>query len=736
MTDLAADRPDTVGAAPPELIEFVERIEDGACRIHFSAPDAYCAACIDTIERSLGALDGVKQARVNLTRRTVQVDFVGEAVLHQLPEVIRRSGYRNHPVDARDLEGRDPVLGELLRALAVAAFATIHVMFFSEAVWNGDPDPTTRQLFHWVSALVALPATVYAGRIFFRSAWAALSARRSNMDVPIAVGLIATCAISLFETIRGGEHAYFDASTMLLLFLLAGRTLEHVMRSQARSVVTTLARLAPRGAQVVGADGAVAYTPLERIEPGMELLLRPGDRVPVDSVLLSGRAELDLALVTGEPLPVLLETGASLPAGATNLGFAARVEAVRPASDSFLARAAALMEAAEGTRTRYRRIADRASAWYGPVIYVAAIVTFLGWGLAGAGWQVALVNAVAVLIVTCPCALALAVPMVHVIAAERLLRQGIVMRDGTALERLNAVRAAAFDKTGTLTEGHPVLVDTTADPDLFAVAARLAAASNHPLSRAIVAAHEPVEPPTAVEEYPGAGVEARIDGHLWRLGSPAFCGVPGGTADTTTVWLARNNGEAVARFSFDDALRPEAVATAAELRRLGLSLHVLSGDAAGPVDRIADAIGADAARSQLTPADKVEAVEALRATHGAVVMVGDGINDAAALRAADVSFAPAAAADVGRAAADFVLTRDRLDGVPFAIRVARGADRLVRQNLWLSLAYNLVVLPLAMAGMLTPLIAAVAMSSSSILVVLNALRLRVTRAPETGAPTS
>src|SRR5690606_28233664 len=334
---------------------------------------------------------------------------------------------------------------------------------------------------------------------------------------------------------------------------------EHVMRAQARSVVTTLARLAPRGAQVVGADGSTTYTPLDRIVPGMELLLRPGDRVPVDSVLRSERAELDLALVTGEPLPVSLETGASLPAGATNLGFAARVEAVRPASDSFLARAAALMEAAEGTRTRYRRIADRAAGWYGPVVYLAAAATFIGWAMFG-GWHAALVNAVAVLIVTCPCALALAVPMVHVIAAERLLRQGIVMRDGAALERLTTVRVAAFDKTGTLTEGRPSLAGTTASPDLLATAARLAAASNHPLSRAIVAAHGAVAAPAAVEEHPGAGVEAVVDGTAWRLGSPAFCGASDTAVDRTTVWLARD-GRPVARFTFDDRLRPEAVAT-------------------------------------------------------------------------------------------------------------------------------------------------------------------------------
>lgn len=721
MSDIAVGGVEAQEA--PDLIEFVERSESGRGLVYFAVPDAYCAACIFTIEAALRAVPGVAEARVNLSRRIVRVEFEGEDALQRVPEAIRRSGYRNHPVDAREVDGKDPAFNELVRSLVVAGFATIHVMFFSEAVWSG-VDPTTRQLFYWVSALVALPATIYAGRSFFRSALAALSVGRANMDVPIAIGLIATSALSLLETIVGGEHAYYDASTMLLLFLLAGRTLDHVMRARARSAVTNLARLAPRGGYAVDERGEAHYVPLDRIRPGMQLLLRAGDRLPVDCVLLSPHAELDMALVNGEPLPAPMQQGAVLPAGATNMGYAVMAESVRPASDSFLARTTALMEAAEATRTRYRRLADRAAEFYAPAVHLLAAATFAGWLVAGGDWHQALLNAVAVLIVTCPCALALAVPIVHVVAAERLLRHGILMRDGGALERLADVRAVALDKTGTLTEGRPRLVSATASEGLLAIAARLASASSHPLSQAIAAAVSPAAESVAVVEHAGQGVEATIDGARFRLGSAPFCGATETVEGSrSTVWMSRD-GQTVAAFTFDDALRADAVAATGELVASGLWVEVLSGDAASPVRRVAESVHAHHWGAGLRPEDKLRRIEALRQERGGVVMVGDGINDAAALRAADVSFAPGAAADVGRAAADFVLTRNDLAGVPFAYSVARNADKLVRQNLWFSVLYNAVVLPLAAAGMVTPLIAAVAMSSSSIIVVLNSLRLR------------
>ncbi len=717
----------TAEADDGDLLEFVASGADGARRLHLAVPDAYCATCIQTIEDALAGLPGVCNARVNLQRRRVQIDFNADCDPATLTDTVTRSGYRNHPIDPADVDDKDPALRELVSALVVSGFASAHTMFFSEAIWSG-VEGDTRTLFYWISALVAIPAVAYAGRPFFRSALAALRVGRANMDVPIAIALIATTGISVLETRLAGQHAYFDAATMLLFFLLIGRTLDHVMRGQARNAASNLARLAPRGAQRALPDGSLVFVRLEDIAPGMTLLLKPGDRVPVDCEVSGAPGAVDMALVNGEAMPVEASAGTQLPAGALVLDRPIEVVATRPAGDSFIARTTALMEAAEQVRTRYRGIADRASDLYAPLVHIAALATFIGWWVAGAGWHTALLNAVAVLIVTCPCALALAVPIVHVVAAGRLFARGILMKDGAALERLATVRHVAFDKTGTLTTGRPMLVGQVfGTGDWLPTASAIAAASNHPLAMALAAAGgEPM--PADCREVAGAGVEARIDGQVWRLGNARFCGaLDDGGGEGSRVWLARE-AEVVAAFDFGDDIRGDAAATVAQLRGQGVSTSILSGDRAGSVIRVARELGiADAAHS-LAPQDKVAAVEALREM-GPVAMVGDGINDAVALGAADVSFAPAAAADVGRAAADFVLINDRLLGVPFALWLARKADALVRQNLTLSMAYNIVVLPLAAAGMVTPLIAAVAMSSSSIIVVVNALRLRLQGPP-------
>lgn len=727
MTSLAA----AAGPAPVELDPFIAHAADGTGEICFAVPDAYCAACIEAIEGELRGTEGVLSARVNLSQRRVLIRYNERADVTSFTRRITRSGYRNFPVDATVDPGHDAALSELVRALAVSGFAAGNIMLFSVSVWAG-ADESTRALFHWLSALLALPAIVYAGRPFFRSAWSALRVGRTNMDVPISIGVTLTTALSLFETITGGEHAYFDASTMLLFFLLAGRTLDHMMRKQARSAVDNLARLSPRGAYQLLDDGGQAFVRLADIVPGMRFALKAGERVPVDASVIAGSGQIDMAMVNGESIPMAALPGTSLPAGAINLLGTLEIVADRPARDSFLARMTAYVEAAEDTRTKYRRIADRAAQLYAPVVHLTAAITFLGWLAMGVGWHAALLNAVAVLIITCPCALALAVPIVHVVAAGRLFANGVVMREGSALERMGAVRVAAFDKTGTLTLGTPVLVrQSPEDPALLAIAARLGAQSNHPLSRAIAAAAPDAigEQALSVTERPGLGVEASVEGVVWRLGSAAFCGAEDSDADSAShVWLARD-GEPVAMFAFRDDARGDAAATIASMARLGVPVHILSGDRPAAVAAVADAVGASSWSAGLAPEEKQAAIARLRAEHGAVLMVGDGINDAPALRAADVSIAPATAADIGRAAADFVLTNDRLAGVPFVLSIARRADRLVRENLGFAVAYNAVVLPLAILGHVTPLVAAIAMSSSSVVVVVNALRLRLGAGP-------
>jgi Cu2+-exporting ATPase len=704
-----------------EALALLSRpLGDGMRQLEFAVPDAHCAACIRTIESGLVALPMVRSARVNLSRRRVRVTFDPAAgAVADLPAAIRTSGYHTYVLDPGQESAGDPVFRELLLALAVAGFAAGNIMLFSVSVWAG-ANEATRDLFHWISAIIALPAVAFSGRIFFRSAWRALRVGRTNMDVPISIGVILATALSLYETLRSGEHAYFDASTTLLFFLLAGRTLDHLMRERARSAITGLARLQPRGATRVHEDGRREYVQLDEIVPGMVFELRAGERVPVDGTVLGEGGTFDRSIISGEAAPQFVEAGGEVEAGAANLSGLLMLKAERASTESFLTRMARMMDAAETARTRPRRIADRAAAVYAPVVHALALATFLGWGVLGGDWHVALVNAVAVLIVTCPCALALAVPMVHVVAAGRLFERGILMKDGAALERAAEADGVAFDKTGTLTYGRPRLVARQDDATSATMAATLAGASTHPLSRALTEAlgGAPV-PLTGVRERPGLGVEAKVGGVTWRLGSAGFCGVTADAEESlSSVWLSRA-GDVQAVYRFHDELRSDAARTVRELETMDLPVRLLSGDREAVVAATARQVGIAEARAGLRPEDKVAAVAA-----GQTMMVGDGVNDAPALRAAYVSMAPSTAADIGRTAADFVFTGNGLSAVPFVIATARRAASLVRQNLVIAIGYNAIAVPLAVAGYVTPLIAAVAMSSSSLIVVANAVRLR------------
>ncbi len=715
--------PDALEQDEAALLLLSRRLPDGARQLEFAVPDAHCAACIRSIETELAALPQVANARVNLSRRRVRVVFdPAQGPVTELSTAIRRSGYHNYVLDQADDQSGDPVLRELVRALAVAGFAAGNIMLFSVSVWAG-ADQVTRDLFHWLSALIAVPAVAYSGRVFFRSAFRALRVGRTNMDVPISIGVILATALSIFETLNSGPHAYFDASTMLLFFLLAGRTLDHLMRERARSAITNLARLAPRGATQLHPDGRREYLSLAEIAPDMLLEIRPGERVPVDAIVESPHGSFDTAIVTGESAPRALVTGEKVMAGANCLGSPVIVRAVARAEDSFLSRMVALMEAAEGARTRHRRIADRAAAVYAPIVHTLAAATFLGWGLLGGNWHVALLNAVAVLIITCPCALALAVPIVHVVAAGRLFERGILMRDGAALERAAEVDRVALDKTGTLTLGAPRLVrHWVGDPEALRIAGALAETSLHPLSRAVadLAGHAPSLPVADRRELPGLGIEGRIDGATWRLGSATWCGLAeAGDSGETEVWLSCD-GVARASFGFADSLRTDAAETIARLGSLGLPVQLISGDLPRPVEAAAWAAGIDHFQAQMLPEEKLAVV-----SQGRTLMVGDGVNDAPALMAAHVSMAPADAADIGRNAADFIFTGGRLGAVPFVVDTARRAAAMVNENLLFAVGYNAVAVPLAVTGMVTPLIAAVAMSASSVVVVLNALRLRL-----------
>ncbi len=531
------------------------------------------------------------------------------------------------------------------------------------------------------------------------------------MDVPISIGILLATGMSLYETFRGGEHAYFDAAISLVFFLLIGRTLDHVMRERARSAVKGLSRLAARGALVLQPDGTRVYLPVNEIAPGMTSLLAAGERVPVDGRVTNGRSELDVSLVSGESLPQPVREGTQLQAGTMNLTGPLTIVATATARNSFLAEMTRMMEAAEGGRSNYRRIADRAASLYAPVVHLTALLTFIGWMAAAGDLHQAVTIAIAVLIITCPCALGLAVPMVQVVAAARLFENGIMVKDGSALERLAEIDTVVFDKTGTLTLGNPQLVNADEiAQELLALASAIASHSRHPYSRALAAAgNSQVHAAfTDVSELPGFGLEARADSTTPPV------------SERSEVVLARD-GVYLAGFHFHDSLRRDAREAITTLKGEGLSVEVLSGDREQPVSELAGALGLDYT-ANVSPLEKVARIRTLTATGRKVLMAGDGLNDAPALASAHASIAPATAADIGRNAADLVFLHEGLFAVPQAIAVARDARHLVRQNLALAIGYNAVAVPVAVFGYVTPLIAAVAMSVSSIAVIANALR--------------
>jgi Cu2+-exporting ATPase len=717
-----------------ELLLASREVDTGLRQTDLSVPGISCGGCIRKIEASLGELPGVARARVNLSTKRVTVDWRESAGPPPLGEALAKLGYEVHLHEARE-DAKDPQLGRLIRALAVAGFASMNIMGLSVSVWSGAAGET-RDLFHWLSAAIALPTLAYSGRVFFQSAWRALRHGQTNMDVPISIGVLLAFAMSLYDTIHHQPHAYFDAAVSLLFFLLIGRTLDHVMREKARTAVKGLGRLAAYGATVVTPGGARTYLPTAELEPGMTILLRAGDRVPVDAVVLDGASDIDASLATGESMPEPVTPGSSLRAGTLNLTGALTIRATAAAQDSFLAEMVRLMEAAEGGRSHYRRIADRAARLYAPVVHSAALLGFVGWMLATGDWHRALTIAVAVLIITCPCALGLAVPMVQVVAARRLFERGIMVKDGSAMERLVEIDTIVLDKTGTLTMGRPGLRrDVAVDEAGLAIAARIGAHSHHPYAQALAAATAPADLAfDTITEHAGLGLEARIGGDVWRLGRGEWALADEGASGPGGTVLACN-GRLAQAFAFEDALRPGAVSAITDLRRRGYVLEIISGDTPDAVRPVAAELGIDAAKAGLLPAEKTAHLASLASAGRKALMVGDGLNDAPALVAAHVSIAPGSAADVGRQAADFVFLRSDLESVPFAIATALAADRLIRQNFGLAALYNVVALPIAIGGFVTPLVAALAMSGSSILVVANALRLspRVTtrrRAPE------
>lgn len=697
-------------------------------RHEISLPKIHCAACIAGVEEILLATPGVAAARVNLTLKRASVtseDLPGMG--DRLIEALSSRGFEAHPLDSASLDAtRKDVVGRaLLARIGVAGFAMMNVMLLSVSVWSGAAD-STRDLMHWISAAIALPATAFAAYPFFSNAFQALRGGRLDMDVPISTAILLALGVSLWETIHSGDHAFFDAALMLTMFLLVGRYLAHVTRRTARSAAAEVAALEVQTAERLTPEGTTERIPLDALREGDILAVAVGARVPADGTITEGETEIDPSMLTGETMPERVAPGAAVHAGMTNLSgpICLRVDAV--GDDTLLQQIAGLVETAEQSRGKYAGLANRASRYYSHVVNLLAVSALLVWGVFSGDWRLAINIAAAVLIITCPCALGLAVPAVLTAASGRLYRRGILLKDGEAFERLGEVDTVVFDKTGTLTTGRPALLAAEKLPNTaFAIAAGLSKGSSHPLSQAIWKSSQALGIEASslsdIREVPGFGTEARLSGVLVRLGRADWVGTTDET-ERTTAWL-RVEDDPPLPFVFQDSLRVEAASTVARLKNAGLDVHLLSGDAETPVRETAQAVGIDAWHGCATPTEKVEALKAMSDRGKRVLMVGDGLNDAAALASAHVSMSPASAVDASRTVADLVLLGDRINGVADAIHLAKVARKRIIENFALAFAYNIVTVPIAYAGYVTPLIAAIAMSASSIIVSLNAMRL-------------
>ena len=720
------------GAADPRA--FVQSGAAGGLALELLVRGARCAGCISKIEGGVTALSGVSSARLNLSTGRLSVAWTNDKIDPRM--IVQRVidlGYQAQPFDPSDAQSQIDKEGRhLLICMAVAAFAAMNVMMFSVPIWsanfNGEMEHGTRTMFHWLSAAIALPAAAYAGMPFFKSAWNALSKGRANMDVPISLGVLLASGLSIYETIHGGEHAYFDAVAMLLFFLLVGRYLDHALRQKARQAARDLLALQAVTAARLNPDGNSQSVAVGEVQPGDLLIVLPGDRIPVDGIVREGLSEADISLLTGETAPIALASGQAIRAGAVNLSGRVVLEATARSDDSFLAEIARLVEIGEQSKSVYVRWADKAAKYYVPVVHAAAFLTCVIWLALGAEPRVAIMNACAVLIITCPCALGLAVPAVQVVASGRLFKSGILLKSGDALERLAEADLVAFDKTGVLTLGQPHLLNQAALPaNILAQAALLARASRHPLARAIARVAGPGSAVSNATEVPGCGVEATFDGQRARLGRASWVGIEGAVSEETELYFSLGN-HAPVRFSFEDTLRPDSADTVARLKTMGMTQIVLSGDRLGAVTRAAASAGLPTFFAELSPFDKATHLDRLKTEGHNVLMVGDGLNDAPALAKAFVSMAPGSAADASQSAADLVFQGDKLSSVSEAILVARQAKARVMENFWFAALYNLVAAPIAMLGLVTPFIAAIAMSSSSIIVTLNALRIVQSRA--------
>lgn len=707
----------------------------------FAVSGMSCASCVARIEKALLAVPGVLAVSVNVASNQAHVTWLAEHSSEALLAAFNSAGYPATLIDTEQKQASAQSTPWLLILCALLSLPLVVPMFFE--LGGG----------HWMLPAVlqfflATPVQFAGGARFYRAAWAALKARSANMDVLVALGTSAAYGLSLYHwAVQDGMPVlYFEASSVVITLVLLGKYLEERAKHSTREAILALQALRPDSALRLTADGNSERVPLSQLALGDQLLLQPGASVPVDGRIVSGSSHVDESMLTGEPLPVARSTGATLSAGSINGEGVLTLEVTALGGDTLLARIIALVEQAQAAKAPIQKLVDRISAVFVPVVLVLALLTLLGWLAVGSPLEVALINAVSVLVIACPCALGLATPAAIMVGTGSAARHGILIRDARILESAKAVDCVAFDKTGTLTQGKPQLLAlhsfSNEQSRVLQLAASLQHGSEHPLARAVLAAAKEQNiallPSSDVQALPGKGAQGSVDGLLLQLGSDRL--LPEGqplhgelaaardneqSQGRSVSWLIDVNAQQVlALLAFGDAIKTGTPQALAQLQHDGIQRVLISGDNRGSVGALAKQLQLDSWHAEVLPADKAALVNQLREQGRHVAMVGDGINDAPALAAADVSLAMGEGSDVAMQTAGITLMRGDPRLVPAALDIARRTYRKIRQNLFWAFIYNVIGLPLAAFGLLNPMLAGAAMAASSLCVVGNALLLK------------
>lgn len=713
-----------------QYLPFIKINRNGNNEIELTVKGIHCSSCMKKIENTLYNDPKVNYARVNLTTETIRFSWKGKKEHSSyLVSLITNLGYTVFIPNENNIKHDEKELKFLLRCIAISLFGSANIMAISIVLWTTTASSIgqeTKNLFQWISLIIAVPMIIYSAQPFFKSSITILLNKKTNMDVPIALAILLTTIMSIYETINRGEHIYFDSALMLISFLLIGRYLDKRSRGKARRTAQQLLSKLDGVAKIL-IQNKIKEIPINQIKKNMIVIVNAGDNIPADGKICKGETNIDISLITGESMPQLAGNEDKVFAGTTNLTQTIHIQVTADTKQNLLSEIIKIMETAQQGHSTFVRIADRASTLYIPVVHSLALLTFLGWiFIGGHSWQMSLMNAVTVLIITCPCALGLAVPVVQILGSQKLMKKGILLKSSDALEKINSTTSIVFDKTGTLTYGEPKLINKPINKHIFTIAASLAGHSNHPLSKALYKEFDnQIIPMTDIKEIIGKGIQGYIGSKLIKLGNNKFCNAKC-INDSKNINLFLNiDNQHVYTFQFQDQLRSDTNKIIQTLRKLKFNIVLLSGDTESIVAKMANKLNIEKYKSHMSPIDKKNYIENLQSRKETVLMVGDGLNDAPSLSIADSSISHSKAIDITQNTADIVFQGELLEPVLEIIQTAKNVSDLVKQNFSIAVVYNFIAIPIAVSGMVTPLFAAIAMSSSSLIVLANSFRINL-----------